>query len=103
MFNKVVQVVPTNDYKVYVYFADGKIKLYDASELVKKGVFTQLRNIDLFKKSCTVLNDTLAWDTSGNYDPANCLDIDPDKLYDSCPEVDEPTSFSTGRLTPTRL
>ena len=38
MFNQVIQVLPTKDYKVYVYFADGKIKLYDASSLVEKGV-----------------------------------------------------------------
>lgn len=44
MFWKVVQVMPTNDYKVYVYFDDGNI--------------------------------------SGNYDPSNFLDIDPDNIYD---------------------
>ena len=95
MFRKVVQVVPTNDYRVYVYFADGKIKLYDASKLVEKGVFKQLKDIELFKNSCTVLNDTLAWDISGTYDPSNCLDVDPNNIYDSCPDVDEPTSFTT--------
>ena len=90
MFHKVLQVVPTNDYKVYIYFADGKIKLFDASELIKKGVFQQLQNLDMFKNSCTVLNDTLAWDLSGRYDPYNCLDLDPEELYESCPEVKEP-------------
>ena len=90
MFQKVLQVVPTNDYKVYIYFADGKIKLFDASEIIRKGVFQQLQNIDLFKDSCTVLNDTLAWDTSGKFDPHNCLDLDPEELYNSCPEVQEP-------------
>ncbi|MDJ0306218.1 DUF2442 domain-containing protein [Dehalobacter sp.] len=60
MFHKVIQVVPTNDYKVYIYFVDGKIKLFDASEIIKKGVFQQLQNIELFINSCTVLNDTLA-------------------------------------------
>lgn len=95
MFRKVVQVLPTNDYKVYVYFADGKIKLYDASELVEKGVFKQLKDIELFKKSCTVLNDTLAWDISGTYDSSNCLDIDPNNIYDTCPDVEEPTLYTT--------
>jgi Protein of unknown function (DUF2442). len=67
-----------------------KIKLFDASELIKKGVFHQLQNIELFKNSCTVLNDTLAWDLSGKYDPYNCLDLDSEELYNSCPEVTEP-------------
>jgi len=91
MFHKVLQVVPTNDYKVYVYFADGRIKLFDASELLKKGVFQQLQDIDLFRDSCTVLNDTLAWDLSGKFDLHNCLDLDPEELYNFCPEVKEPT------------
>jgi len=90
MFHKVIQVVPTNDYKVYIYYVDGKIKLFDASEIIKKGVFQQLQNIEIFKNSCTVLNDTLAWDISGTFDPYNCLDLDPEELYNSCPEVTEP-------------
>lgn len=90
MFHKVLQVVPTDDYKVYVYFADGKIKLFDASEIIRKGVFKQLQDINLFKNSCTVLNDTLAWDITGKFDPNNCLDLDPEELYNSCPEVEEP-------------
>jgi hypothetical protein len=89
MFRKVVQVLPTNDYKVYIYFDDGKIRLFDASEIVKRGVFRQLQNIDTFKNTVTVLNDTLAWDLTGNFDPYNCLDIDPEELYNSCPEVKE--------------
>ncbi len=90
MFHKVLQVVPTDDYKVYIYFEDGKIKLFNASELIKKGVFQQLQDVELFKKSCTVLNNTLAWDLSGKFDPYNCLDLDPEQLYNSCPDVKEP-------------
>jgi hypothetical protein len=48
VFNQVIQVLPTNDYKVYVYFADGKIKLFDASSLVEKGVFRKLKDSGLF-------------------------------------------------------
>jgi hypothetical protein len=90
MFHKVLQVVPTDDYQVYIYFEDGKIKLFDASELIKKGVFQQLQDVELFKKFCTVLNNTLAWDLSGKFDPYNCLDLDPEELYNSCPDVKEP-------------
>ena len=31
--------------------------------------------------SCTILNDTLAWDVSGDRDSTKCLDIDPETLY----------------------
>lgn len=32
--------------------------------------------------TCTVMNDTLAWDIGGNRDNTMCLDIDPDTLYE---------------------
>ncbi len=90
MFHQIVQVYPTDDYKVYLYFSDGKIRLFDAAELVTKGVFQELKDKAKFKETCTVLNDTLAWDLSGRRDPEDCLDLDPEKLYETCPEVEEP-------------
>jgi hypothetical protein len=94
MFHKVIQVFPTNDFKVYIYFVDGKIKLFDAKELITKGVFRKLQDKDLFVSACTVMNDTLAWDVSGRFDPADCLDLDPEELYNSCPEVAEPDIYT---------
>lgn len=91
MFHKVIQVFPTNDFKVYIYFEDGKIKLFDASKLVTKGTFKKLQDKDIFIKSCTVMNNTLAWDISGEFDPTSCLDLDPEELYKSCIEVEEPS------------
>lgn len=88
-FPEVIQVIPTNDYKVYIYFDDGSIKLFDASDLIEKGVFKQLKDINMFINRCTVLNGTLAWDISGNYDSRECLDIDPFELYNLL-EVEEP-------------
>ena len=90
MFHKIIQVYPTEDFRVYLYFADGKIKLFDAKELVKQGVFQSLQEIEKFREACTVLNDTLAWDLSGKRDPYDCLDLDPEELYESCPDVEEP-------------
>ncbi|MBO5057509.1 MAG: DUF2442 domain-containing protein [Lachnospiraceae bacterium] len=81
MFPKVVQVIPMKDYSVYVYFEDGKIVCYDMSHMIEKDVFLPLKNMDIFLNTCTVLNDTLAWDTSLNRDNTTCLDIDPDTLY----------------------
>ena len=81
MFPKIVQVVPTEEHTVYVYFGDGKIVCYDVKPLLEKEVFAVLREIDFFIKSCTIMNDTLGWDVSGNRDSSNCIDIDPDTLY----------------------
>lgn len=87
---RVLQVIPTDDYKVYVYFDDWNIKLYDASEIIQKGMFQQLQDIEKFKKCCTVLNGTLSWDLTGKYDTSKSLDVDPIVIYENSPTVDEP-------------
>ncbi len=87
---EVIQVIPTEDYKVYIYFDDGTIKLYDASKQVTQGVFKQLQNDNLFIETCTVLNHTLAWTPDKSYSEERCLDLDPYVLYESCPIVNEP-------------
>lgn len=86
---EVIQVRPTDDFKVYVYFDDGSIKLYDASQLINEGIFIKIKDINIFKESCTVLNGTLAWDLDGNYNESTCLDIDPFEIYENCPDVNE--------------
>ncbi len=78
---EVVQVVPLDDYIVEVLFHDGKMVYFDVSSLLKKNVFSPLRDKDFYKKRCTVMNHTLAWDLSGEYDPTKCIDIAPETLY----------------------
>lgn len=82
MFPKVIQVVPMKDYSVHVFFEDGKIVCYDMSRMVEKEAFYMLKDIEVFMETCTVLNDTLAWDIHRNRDNTTCLDIDPDTLYE---------------------
>lgn len=86
----VVQVLPRQDFKVYVYFNDGKIKLYDVAPLLGKGVFQKISNINEFIEKCTVLNGTLAWDIGGNFDTYNCIDIDPENIYQKGHDVSDP-------------
>ena len=69
--------------------------MYDASELVNKGVFKQLRQNNLFVETCTVLNNTLAWTLDKSYNEETCLDIDPFSIYENCPVVDEPSELFT--------
>ena len=88
MLYDIVQVIPYEDYTVYVYFEDGKIVCYDAKPLLDKKAFAPLKNIDFFMNACTILNDTLAWDICKNRDNTTCLDIDPDTLYE-LPNVKE--------------
>jgi hypothetical protein len=86
----VVQVRPTHEFKVYVYFADGKIKLYDMRHFIGKGIFKPLESIEFFIERCTVMNDTLAWDVSGTFDPRECIDIAPETIYLDGADVTDP-------------
>ena len=81
-FPKVVQVIPFNNYHIQVFFDDGKIVEYDLSNELQGKMFQPLQDINIFKDTCTVLNDTLAWDLAGNRDTTKCIDIDPFVLYE---------------------
>ena len=90
-FPVVVQVIPQKDYTVYVYFDDGKIVLYDVSEKLDKEIFKPLRDMDVFLNTCTVMNETLAWDIAGGRDTTKCIDIDVFSLYE-LPLTEEKTA-----------
>ena len=87
---KIFQVIPTKNYTVYVFFEDGKIKLYDAKKLIQTGgIYDVLKDIDFFINRCTIINGTLAWDVDGKRSTDKCIDICPDTIYDYCENVKE--------------
>jgi Protein of unknown function (DUF2442) len=61
MLKKVIQVKPNSDFTVYLYFNDGKIKLYDMKPHLNNdnGIFKQISDIDSFMNKSTVMNGTL--------------------------------------------
>jgi len=86
----IFQVEPNDNFTVNVYFDDGKIKLYDAKQLINRGgIFSRLGDIHFFKERCAVLNNTLAWDVKGDLDPTECIDICLDVIYDDCVDTIE--------------
>jgi hypothetical protein len=87
---EVSQALPTPEHKVYLYFDDGTIRLFDAEPLLDTGAFRVLCGGNLFVDACTVLNHTLAWTPDMSYDETTCLDLDPSVLYATCPIVEEP-------------
>ena len=90
---QVLQVFARDNLTVYCYFSDGRVKLYDARPLIEAGgVFAQILDPKVFMESCTVMNNTLAWDLGGKRDPYACLDLDPDTVYEKSLEVPDPLS-----------
>jgi hypothetical protein len=87
---KVLQSVPTDDFKVYAYLNDGSVRLFDAKGLIKPDtVYAPLGDIAFFKDRISVINDTIAWDIGGGRDPSKCIDIDPCLIFD-LPIVEDP-------------
>lgn len=88
---RVVQAVPGDNFTVYAYFSDGSMRHADIKPLIAKGgVFAQLADPDFFQKRLTVMNDAVAWDTSGTHDPSECIDLDPCQMYETAPAVTDP-------------
>lgn len=78
---EVIKVEPNMDYTVLVHFSDGKVVKYDVEPMLNREVFKPLKDKHLFVYACTIMNDTLAWDISGEKDEYDCIDIAPETLY----------------------
>jgi len=80
---KLFQVLPTDDFKVYLYYDNGEIMQYDCAwTLLENGIFSEIHDITTFKDICTIMNGTLAFDVSRVRDPYFCIDICPDTIYE---------------------
>ncbi|MBS0617643.1 MAG: DUF2442 domain-containing protein [Spirochaetes bacterium] len=91
--HQILQVYPTSNRIIYLYFSDGRVKKFDAAHLHERGgVFAPLADIDIFLNTCTVMNNTLAWDFTGKRDPYTVVDLDAENLYNTCETVQDPLS-----------
>ncbi len=83
MTPNIIQVKPTENYTIYVFFDNGIIKEYSLKEDIQSGgVFEKIKDINIFIKRCTIMNGTLAWDIEGDRDTTKCIDICPDTIYE---------------------
>lgn len=87
----VVQVLPGDNFTVYAYCSDGAVRLVDAKPLIARGgVFAPLADPAFFEARLTVLNDTVAWDMTGDRDETACVDLDPCGIFETAPIVEDP-------------
>ncbi|WP_044412856.1 DUF2442 domain-containing protein [Thiomicrospira microaerophila] len=70
--NKVISVIPLADYRLQLKFSTGEEAVFDMTPYLDKGVFTQLRDVTVFKQAY-IAWDTVCW--------PNELDISPDTLF----------------------
>ncbi len=84
------QVLPTDDFKVYLYYDNGEIKLYDCNFIHAGPMsFDKIKDINEFKRLCTIMNRTLAFDISEERDRCNCIDFCPDTIYEESISVEK--------------
>ncbi len=69
---RIIEAVPTDDYKLTLIFSNGERGLYDCTPLLDFGVFQELRNMNYFKQA-KVEHGTVVWPHE--------QDICPDTLY----------------------
>ncbi len=87
----VLQVLPGHDFTVYAYCNDGAVRLVDAKPLIAKGgVFVPLADPKFFAERLAVLNDSVAWDMTGDRDVTACVDLDPLEIFATAVIVDDP-------------
>ena len=83
-FPEIFQAVAGEDYTVYAYVNDGSIRKVDMKPfLEKEGVFSPLKNREIFEKTLTVIGNTVAWDLTGDRDEYKCIDLDPFFVFES--------------------
>ena len=81
---KIVYVCPGGDYRVFCLFSNGQWRIWDASGMLNMHLMKQHMEKDsnFFNNAIAVINDTLAWDRTGDRDPYECIDIDPATIWD---------------------
>lgn len=83
MYFRVKSVQPLDNYMLRLTFADGEIKIFDVKPFLERGLFTQLKDENLFR-SVHVSLDTVEW--------ANGVDICPELMYEEGIPLNEPAS-----------
>ncbi len=72
MYLSVIDVKPQNNYKLLLLFENNEQRVFDISDYLHIGKFSELKNKKLFN-SVKVSFDSIQWD--------NNLDLDPELLY----------------------
>ena len=72
MYKSITSVTPTDDYKLMLSFDENEKRIFDASQILDFGRFSELQDINIFKK-VHISFDTIEWE--------NGLDLDPEYLY----------------------
>lgn len=68
MYFAVIDVKPQNDYILLLTFENGEKRLFDMKPYLEIGVFSELKDINLFNTARTSF-DTVEWVNEADFDP----------------------------------
>jgi hypothetical protein len=77
MYVAVKEVVPRDDYTLFLVFENGENGILDMKPFLDFGVFQRIKDLDRFKR-VRIAFDTIEWDCG--------VDLDPEYIYAKCKE-----------------
>jgi hypothetical protein len=75
MYFAVIEVVPRDDYTLFLVFENGENGILDMKPFLDFGVFQRIKELDRFKR-VRIAFDTVEWDCG--------VDLDPEYIYAKC-------------------
>jgi len=75
MYPSVKEVVPRDDYSLFVVFDNGENGILDMKPILDFGVFRRIKDYETFRR-VRVSFDTIEWDCG--------VDLDPEFIYAKC-------------------
>jgi hypothetical protein len=75
MYPSVKEVVPRDDYTLFVVFDNGENGILDMKPILDFGVFRRIKDYETFRR-VRVAFDTIEWDCG--------VDLDPEFIYAKC-------------------
>lgn len=77
---QIINVIPTNDYKLILQYSNNEVRIYDVKPLLEKGIFKILKDKKIFYTVRPRL-DSVEWPNI--FDDPYCseIDISPESLY----------------------
>ena len=77
MYPAVKEVVPRDDYTLFVVFGNGENGILDMKPILDFGVFRRIKDYENFRR-VRISFDTIEWDCG--------VDLDPEFIYAKCRE-----------------
>jgi hypothetical protein len=75
MYPSVKQIIPREDYTIFIAFDNDESGILDMKPILDFGIFQRIKDLDTFKR-VRISFDTIEWDCG--------VDLDPEYIYMKC-------------------